>query len=58
MKVDFEIVEIYYNNICAPFTKKRTPDTTEVHYAIKIGNEYYHIGQEGMGVHICDIDED
>jgi hypothetical protein len=54
MKVDFEVVEVYYNNRYMPFTKERTDETTQVHYAIKINDDYFLIGQKNLGVHLCD----
>jgi tRNA(Leu) C34 or U34 (ribose-2'-O)-methylase TrmL len=53
MKVDFEIVKVFYNNRYLPFTTKPTKDTTEIHYAIKIKNDYFLIGKENEGIHIC-----
>jgi hypothetical protein len=56
MKVDFEVVEVYYNNRYMPFTKERTDETTQVHYAIKINDDYFLIGQKNLGVHLCDME--
>lgn len=54
-KVPFEVVTIYANDIYHPYTI--TPvscDSTKV-YAIKIGTDYFILGEAGQGVHICDL---
>ena len=60
--VDFEVVEIWYNNIYEPYTLKPStdqsyPGTESVkHYAIKIGHCFYELGEasKNSGLHICD----
>jgi len=55
--VQFEVVEIYYNDIYQPYTLKPTRKDSVKNYAIKIGNEYFFIGGENEGLHICDLEE-
>ena len=54
MIVNFDVVKIYYNDICHPYTlKPKYEDSREV-YAIRIEDEYFILGERGCGVHICD----
>ena len=57
-KVPFEVVTIYTNDIYRPYTI--TPiscDSAKV-YAIKIGTDYFILGEAGRGVHICDLHQE
>ena len=55
MIVNFDVVKIYYNDIYDPYTlKPKYEDSREV-YAIKIEDEYFILGEKGLGVHICDL---
>lgn len=57
-KVPFEVVTIYANDIYRPYTI--TPiscDSAKV-YAIKIGTDYFILGEAGRGVHICDLHQE
>jgi len=59
MIANFEVVKIYNNDIYDPYTlKPKYEDSREV-YAIKIEDDYFILGESGVGVHICDrCDED
>ena len=59
MTVNFEVVKIYNNDIYHPYTlKPKYEDSREV-YAIKIEDDYFILGERGVGVHICDsLEED
>lgn len=55
MKVDFEVVKIYKNDIYTPYTlKPKSGDSCEV-YAIKVEDEFFLLGCIGEGVFICDL---
>lgn len=56
--VPFEVVEIWYNDIYTPFTLKPTRKDSECEYAIRIGDDFFHLGKPGMGIHICDLDDE
>lgn len=53
-RVDFEVVEVGYYSIYEPFQVNNKEAPVEVHYAIKIGDDFFHLGQKGLGLHICD----
>ena len=55
--VQFEVVEIWYNNIYSPFTLNPMSDESQKEYAIKIGDDFFHLGKKGEGVHVCDFPE-
>lgn len=57
--VQFEVVQIY-NNHCsyAPYTLKPIDEDSVVMYAVKIGNDYYLLGEKGCGVYLCDYEEE
>lgn len=52
--VDFEVIEIWYNDIYAPYTFKALSEKSTKEYAIKIGNDVFHLGAANNGLHICD----
>lgn len=52
--VNFEVIEVWYNSIYEPYTYKPTTKQSERHYAIKIGNDVFLLGQENYGIYICD----
>ena len=65
MKVDFEVVKIYKNDIYTPYSlkpkngiytpyslKPKNGDSREV-YAIKVEGEFFLLGGIGEGVFIC-----
>lgn len=56
-KVPFEVVEIWYNDIYTPYTLKPTRKDSKKGYAIRIGKEFFHLGEFGGGLHICDLEE-
>ena len=52
--VDFEVIEIWYNNTITPYTFKPLSTESAKEYAIKIGNDVFHLGASEYGLHICD----
>ena len=52
--VNFEVVEIWYNNTYRPFTLDPISEKSIKEYAIKIGDDFFQIGKKGYGLHICD----
>lgn len=52
--VDFEVIEIWYNDIYTPYTFKPLNKNSTKEYAIKIGNDVFQLGAIGEGLHICD----
>ena len=52
--VDFEVIEIWYNGIYAPYTFKPLNEKATKEYVIKIGNDVFHLGVANDGLHICD----
>ena len=51
--VDFEVIEIWYNDIYAPYTFKPVRNDSMKEYAIKIGDDVFHLGAANNGLHIC-----
>lgn len=58
VSVPFDVVEIWYNDICTPFTLVPQSEFSRKEYAIKIGDEFFHLGESGNGLHICDYMSD
>ena len=52
--VDFEVIEIWYNDIYTPYTFKPLSNKSTKEYAVKIGDDVFHLGTAGDGLHICD----
>lgn len=52
--VDFEVIEIWYNDIYTPYTFKPLSTESAKEYAVKIGDDVFHLGAAGDGLHICD----
>lgn len=52
--VPFEVVEIWYNDICTPYTLKPTRKDSKKEYAIKIGNTFFQLGDAESSLYICD----
>lgn len=55
--VPFDVVQIY-NNHCsyAPYTLKPIDENHTIVYAVKIGNDFFPLGEEGDGVYLCDYE--
>ena len=58
MIINFEVVKIYNNDIYHPYTLKPKYEDSRQAYAIKIEDEYFILGEKGLGVHICDLGDD
>ena len=58
MTVNFEVVKMYNNDIYRPYTLKPKYEDSRQVYAIKIEDEYFILGEKGLGVHICDLGDD
>lgn len=52
--VKFEVVEIWYNNIYNPYTIEPENDNSVKNYAIKIGNDFFLLGDNNTAVTVCD----
>lgn len=55
VKVPFEVVEVWHNDIYVPYTLKPTRPDSEKHYAIRVGDNFFWLGEDGGGMHICDL---
>ena len=57
--VQFEVVEIWYNDYEAPYTLKPTRSDSKPAYAMKIKDDFYLIGVSGdfgNSLYICDYE--
>lgn len=57
--VNFEIVEIWYNDCYTPYTLQPENERSRKSYAIKIEHEFYLLGESGSfgdSLFICDYD--
>ena len=57
--VQFEVVEIWYNDYEAPYTLKPTRSDSKPAYAMKIKDNFYLIGESGDfgdSLYICDYE--
>ncbi len=58
--VDFEIVEIWYNDCYTPYTLQPVSECSKKGYAIKIEHEFYLLGESGSSfgdsLFICDYE--
>ena len=52
--VPFEVIEVWYNDAYTPFTFQPISDKSKVHFAIKIADDVFLLGEKGSGLHICD----
>ena len=54
--VKFEVVEIWYNGIYNPYTIKPESKNSIKNYAIKVGDNFFLLGDEDAAVYICDYE--
>lgn len=55
--VPFDVVKIYSNRCTyTPYALKPVDEYSVVVYAIKIGNDYFPLGERGRGVYLCDYE--
>ena len=56
--VPFEIVEIWYNDIYTPYTLQPLSKKSTKEYAIKIGDNFFLLGDPSSSLHICDWEDE
>ena len=54
--VNFEVVELWYNDIYTPYTLVPEGEDSTRNYAIKIGDDFFLLGDENASIHICDYE--
>lgn len=54
--VPFEVVEIWYNDIYTPYTLQPLSKKSTKEYAIKIGDNFFLLGDPNNSLHICDYE--
>ena len=52
--VEFEVVELWYNDIYTPYTMVPESEESVRNYAIKIGDDFFLLGDTNDAIHICD----
>ena len=52
--VKFEVVEIWYNDIYTPYTLIPENENSVKNYAMKIGDNFFLLGDEDSAVYVCD----
>lgn len=58
MKVNFELVQLWYNDCYQPYTLVPTREDSAKVYAILVEGEYFLLGQQGQSLHICDLENE
>lgn len=56
--VEFEVVELWYNDVYTPFTLVPMSEDSIRNYAIKIGDDFFLLGDKNDAVFVCDYDGD
>lgn len=54
--VNFEVVEIWYNDIYTPYTLIPENENSVKNYAMKIEDKFFLLGDENAAVYICDYE--
>ena len=54
--VNFEVVELWYNDIYTPYTLAPESEDSTRNYAIKIGDDFFLLGDTNDAVHVCDYE--
>ena len=54
--VAFEVVELWYNDIYTPYTMVPESEESVRNYAIKIGDDFFLLGDTNDAVHVCDYE--
>ena len=54
--VAFEVVELWYNDIYTPYTIVPESEESVRNYAIKIGDDFFLLGDKNDAVHVCDYE--
>lgn len=53
-KIEFEVVELWYNDISRPYTLVPESKDSIRNYAIKIGDNFFLLGDSNNAVFVCD----
>ena len=56
--VAFEVVELWYNDIYTPYTMTPESDESVRNYAIKIGDNFFLLGDYNDAIFVCDYEVD
>ena len=54
--VKFEVVEFWYNDIYTPYTLVPESEDSIRNYAIKIGDDFFLLGDTNDAVFVCDYE--
>lgn len=54
--VKFEVVELWYNDIYTPYTLVPESEDSTKNYAIKIGDDFFLLGDTNCAIHVCDYE--
>ena len=57
-EVDFQVVELWYNNSCEPYTLVPKSEDSVKNYAIKIGDYFFLLGDYNDAIFVCDYEGD
>ena len=52
--VAFEVVELWYNDIYTPYTMVPEGEESVRNYAIKIGDDFFLLGDMNDAIYVCD----
>ena len=52
----FEVVELWYNDIYTPYTLVPEREDSIRNYAIKIGDDFFLLGDKNDAVFVCDYE--
>ena len=52
--VQFDIVELWYNDIYTPYTMTPESEDSVKNYAIKIGDNFFLLGNTNDAIFVCD----
>ena len=55
-EVDFQVVELWYNDIYTPYTLVLESEESVKNYAIKIGDDFFLLGDSNDGIFVCDYE--
>lgn len=55
-KVDFQVVELWYNDIYTPYTLVPESEDSVKNYAIKIGDDFFLFGDYNDAIFVCDYE--
>lgn len=54
--VQFDVVELWYNDSYAPYTLVPESEDSTRNYAIKIGDDFFLLGDANDAVFVCDYE--